>query len=120
MLIPLTQLAYASLRDSGFRLRKPLMTQLLQLRQREVLEDALIVGLAAAATNTQEGSYRDNPGLSNHRTVSANDSYLLPGFVILVYHHLSSGKQGTDKAGVRAMKGVLSNLATLQRVYIGF
>ena len=31
MLIPLTQLACASLRDSGFCLRKPLMTQLLQL-----------------------------------------------------------------------------------------
>ena len=31
MLIPLVQLAYASLRDSGFRLRKLLMIQLLQL-----------------------------------------------------------------------------------------
>ena len=31
MLIPLMQLAYASLRDSGFSLRKPLVTQLLQL-----------------------------------------------------------------------------------------
>ncbi len=33
-------LAYASLRNSGSRLRKSLMTQLLQLTQREVLEYA--------------------------------------------------------------------------------
>ena len=34
-----TQLAYASLRDEGFRLRWPLMTRLLQLTSREALED---------------------------------------------------------------------------------
>ena len=59
--------------------------------------------------NSRIGELQGQPGYFNHRTVSANEPYLLPRFVKLVYHHLPSGKQGTDKAGVRAMKILLSN-----------